>query len=59
MIIDINQLWLLLIVAVITGAGAALSNTLSSIRRTLNQHGQKLVRIETKLGIPDHNGDGP
>lgn len=57
MTVDINQLWLLLLVAVITGTGAALANTLASIRRTLERHGQKLVRIETKLGIPDHNGD--
>lgn len=57
MTVDVNQLWLLLVVAVITGTGAALAGTLSNIRRTLEKHGQKLVRIETKLGIPDHNGD--
>jgi hypothetical protein len=54
--VDLNQLWLLLVVAVITGGGAALMGTLSRIQRTLQKHGEKLVRIEFKLGIPDNNG---
>lgn len=58
MTVDLNQLWLLLVVAVITGGGAALTSTLASIRRTLQKHGEKLVRIEFKLGIPDNNGNG-
>ena len=57
MTVDLDQLWLLLVVAVITGGGAALMNTLGGIRRTLQKHGEKLVRIEFKLGIPD-NGNG-
>jgi len=57
MTVDVSQLWLLLIVAVITGSGAALMGTLAQIRRTLQKHGEKLVRIEFKLGIPD-NGNG-
>lgn len=52
MTVDLDQLWLLLVVAVITGGGAALMNTLGGIRRTLQKHGEKLVRIEFKLGIP-------
>lgn len=56
MTVNLDQLWLLLVVAVITGGGAALMSTLGSIRRTLQKHGEKLVRIEFKLGIPDNNG---
>ena len=28
------------------------------VGHTLGKHGEKLVRIETKLGIPDKNGGG-
>ena len=56
MTVDVDQLWLLLIVAVITGGGAALMSRLNGIDKTLRRHENKLVRIETKLGIADNNG---
>lgn len=57
MTIDPNALWLLIVAAVITGGGAKLMSRLNDIERTLYKHGNKLVRIETKLGIPDPNGN--
>lgn len=52
MTIDPNALWFLLVAGTITGGGALLMQRLSQIEAKLVKHGEKLVRIETKLGIP-------
>lgn len=57
MSVDPNELWFFLVTGVITGGGVLLMSRLAKIERTLSRHGLKLVRIETKLGIPDGNGD--
>lgn len=57
MTVDPDQLWFVIVVAVVTGGGALLMQRLQSIERVLQRHGLKLVRIETKLGILDTNGD--
>jgi len=55
--IDPNALWFAVVVAVVTGGGALLMQRLAAIERVLTRHGLKLVRIETKLGIPDQADD--
>lgn len=57
MTLDIDALWLALVLATVVGGVKMLTGRLASIDRTLRHHGCKLVRIETKLGIPDTNGD--
>ena len=53
MTVDVNALWMLLVSAAIVGAVKLLMTRLSDIEHTLDSHGRKLVRIETKLGVPD------
>ena len=53
MTVDVNALWMLLVSAGIIGAVKMLMNRLADIDHTLDSHGRKLVRIETKLGVPD------
>lgn len=53
MTVNIDALWFLLVAASITGGAAMLLNRLSRIDHALEQHGRKLVRIETKLNIVD------
>lgn len=57
MSLDIDALWLALVAAAVIGAAKMLTTRLASIDRTLRSHGYKLIRIETKLGIVDPNGD--
>jgi len=53
MTVDPNALWMLLISSAVIGAVKLLLNRLGEIEHTLDSHGRKLVRIETKLGVPD------
>lgn len=55
--IETDALWFLLVGSAIIGAAGLLLSRLQGIERELNRHGLKLVRIETKLGIVDPNGD--
>jgi hypothetical protein len=57
--VDVNALALLGIAGAIALAVRLLLNRLDSVERTLNRHGHKLVRIETKLGIYDGEGPDP
>ena len=56
MIIDASSLGQLLLVAAIVGAAGFLLRRLGQIEDTLQSHGRKLVRIETRLNIV-HNGE--
>ena len=51
--LDIDTVWLPLIIAAVIGGVGLLLNRLGHLERVLHRHGMKLVRIETKLGIPD------
>lgn len=53
MTLDLNALWLLLVSGILVGSLKMLMNRLQDIERVLDSHGRKLVRIETKLGVPD------
>ena len=55
--LDVDALWLALVAAAVIGAAKLLATRLSEIDHKLQSHGLKLVRIETKLGIIDQNGD--
>jgi hypothetical protein len=55
MTVDLNALWFLLVGAAMIGAVGVLMKRLDTIETSLESHGRKLVRIETKLGIPDNN----
>ena len=51
--LDIDTVWLPLIIAAVIGGVGLLLNRLNHLETLLHRHGMKLVRIETKLGIPD------
>lgn len=53
--IDTNALWFLLLGSAIIGAANMLIKRLGTIETTLDSHGRKLVRIEERLKIPDHD----
>ena len=53
MTLDLNALWLFLVGVAIVGAIRMLMARLDTIEHALESHGRKLVRIETKLGVPD------
>lgn len=53
MTLDLNALWLFLVSVAIVGAIRVLLSRLDNIEHSLESHGRKLVRIETKLGVPD------
>ena len=54
--IDLSALGLLGVAGMIALGIQLLLNRLRDVEHTLGKHGEKLVRIETKLGIPDFNG---
>ena len=54
--LDLNALGLLGVAGMIALGIQLLLNRLHEVEHTLGKHGEKLVRIETKLGIPDKNG---
>ena len=56
MMIDADALGQLLLVAAIVGAAGLLLRRLGQIGDTLEAHGRKLVRIETRLNIVDNGG---
>jgi hypothetical protein len=53
MTVDVNALWMFLVSTAIVGAVGLLMGRLNMIEKTLENHGRKLVRIETKLNVPD------
>ena len=53
MTLDLNALWLILVGGALVGSVKMLMTRLTDIEHTLDSHGRKLVRIETKLGVPD------
>lgn len=53
MVLDVNALWFLLVGGAIFGAARMLLSRLDTIELTLERHGGKLIRIETKLGIKE------
>lgn len=55
--VNLDALWFLLVGAAIVGGLRMLLKRMDDIELTLGKHGRKLIRIETKLGIPDRNGD--
>jgi len=55
MILDLNALGLLGVAGMVGLGVKLLLNRLQLVEQMLGRHGEKLVRIETKLGIPDHN----
>lgn len=57
--LDLNLLGMFVVTGAIGLAVKLLLGRLNSIDRTLNRHGNKLVRIETKLNIPDWDGPDP
>jgi hypothetical protein len=56
--LDLSALGLLGVAGMVGLGVKLLLNRLTDVEKTLNRHGEKLVRIETKLGIPDFNGRG-
>ena len=53
MVLDLNALGLLAVAGMFALGVKLLLNRLSAVEAVLGRHGDKLVRIETKLGIPD------
>jgi hypothetical protein len=51
--VDVDALWMFLVSTAIVGAVGLLMGRLNMIEKTLENHGRKLVRIETKLNVPD------
>ena len=57
MTLDLNALGLLAVAGMVGLGIQLLLSRLKDVERTLRRHGEKLIRIETRLGIPDQTGD--